>query len=184
MGSKSTCVLRWPFLSGSPREPDAGSGRDAGRRLLPSQQRRGAEPTHGSGIGLPPLQTPGLAQHPRLPCSRPRGPSEGEPRGASTMTLLLQRAGRQLPGRAAHPTEPAPGHLHLHGARGPQQAGGPQGGQGSTRGDRGPEEGTAEAVPESPATACTPQVHTFPHTLKLTCTHRLTPEPQAEPGYP
>lgn len=99
--------------------------------------------------------------------------------------------------RAAHPREPAPWHLHLHRDRGPQGGPGSTGGTGVHRGDRestgrpgsphggrGSTGGTARTVPVSPATACTPQAHTFPHTLMLTCTHRLTPEPQAVPRYP
>lgn len=126
---------RWPFLGCSPREPDAGSGGITGPWPLPSQQRREAEPAHGSGMGLAsPPQTPGLAQQPRLPCSRPRGPSEGEPHGPQPRLSIFNKQGdscqESCPPQGASPVAPAP-----------PQGQGSTGGAWVHRGDRGPQGG-------------------------------------------
>ena len=151
---------RWPFLGCSPREPDAGSGGITGPWPLPSQQRREAEPAHGSGMGLasPPkprasLNSPGspAADHGVLPRENLMGRNHVS--ASSTSREIAAR-------RAAHPREPAPWHLHLHRDRGPQGGPGstegtgvhrgawvhrgdtgPQGGQGSTGGTGSPRGG-------------------------------------------
>ena len=176
------------------RTPAVGGSRVPGP-CRPSREER-QSPHTDQAWALPPPQTPGLAQQPRLPCSRPRGPSEGEPHGPQPRRSIFNKQGdscqESCPPQGASPVAPAPpqgqgstGGLGSTGGTGVHRGDRESTGRpGSPHGGRGSTGGTARTVPVSPATACTPQAHTFPPTLMLTCTHRLTPEPQAMPGYP
>lgn len=114
------------------RTPAVG-GTQVARPCRPSREERHS-PHAGQAWALPPLQTPGLAQHPRLPCSRPWGPSRERTLGASTMSLVFNEKGDSCQ-ESCPPQRASTAALPLHRDRGPQ------GGPGSTTGGQGPQGG-------------------------------------------